>query len=181
MAHNDFDNNIQSRFQSFESTPPESVWTNISNFRDRRRKRLLFFWWFIPTVLIATSTMVFFSIEASSINRLEHKHKNTKSEIFKTSIPANTKVPYSIIETTNTSSLTSKSSMPVKKAFSSVKSTSPAAPNNSEEAPEGVKIQIDKPNEIILERMLSLALTPEKIGIEYTFVRTNVLSFPPPP
>jgi len=61
MAHNDFEHIIQGRFEGFESAPPESVWTKINDFRDRRKKRLLFLWWLLPVLAIAGgSTALYF-------------------------------------------------------------------------------------------------------------------------
>lgn len=65
MAHNDFENIMQSRFQEFESKPPESVWTRITNFRDRRKKRFLLLLWFLPIAAIASTTILLYSENAS--------------------------------------------------------------------------------------------------------------------
>jgi hypothetical protein len=60
MAHEDFENIVKSRFQAFESKPPESVWSNISNFRDRRKVWLLLLW-LLPVLAIAGSAVIIYN------------------------------------------------------------------------------------------------------------------------
>ncbi len=53
MAHDEFEHSVQGRFQGFESTPPEAVWTSINSARNRRKKRMLILWWILPLTTAA--------------------------------------------------------------------------------------------------------------------------------
>lgn len=78
MAHKDFENIVQSRFQDFESKPPESVWSNINAFRDRRKKRLLFLWWLLPILAIAGSGVALYSANASDSSELKTQYSDNQ-------------------------------------------------------------------------------------------------------
>lgn len=74
MAHKDFENIVKGRFQGFESAPPESVWSNISDFRDRRRKRLLYLWWLLPILAVAGGGIALYSVNASEDHTTNSQH-----------------------------------------------------------------------------------------------------------
>ncbi|XOV67886.1 MAG: hypothetical protein ACFHU9_01695 [Fluviicola sp.] len=65
MAHEDFENIVKSRFQDFESKPPEAVWSNISNFRDRRKVWLLLLW-LLPVLAIAGSAVIIYNAKSKT-------------------------------------------------------------------------------------------------------------------
>ncbi len=67
MADKDFEHIIQSRFEGFESAPPESVWSNINNLRDRR-KLLLSLLWLLPIFAIAGGAFALYIVNASELN-----------------------------------------------------------------------------------------------------------------
>lgn len=69
MAHNDFENTVQGRFQGFESTPPEAVWSGINNLRNQRKKRIIILWWILPLATAACLGMgIYWETNYSSIN-----------------------------------------------------------------------------------------------------------------
>ncbi|MCR9173508.1 MAG: hypothetical protein NXI10_13490 [bacterium] len=68
MAHKDFENIVKSRFQDFESTPPESLWSNINNARTQRRKWFLLLIWLLPVLAVASGGAFLYSVNASNAN-----------------------------------------------------------------------------------------------------------------
>ncbi len=106
MAHEDFENIVKSRFQGFESAPPESVWSGVNAIRAQRRKRI--FWWLLPLLLITVGASAFYAINyistaeaKNTLNSINTITKNTQvAEIkytteTKTDISTNTTDAYS--------------------------------------------------------------------------------------
>ncbi|GAB5418976.1 MAG: hypothetical protein Crog4KO_00430 [Crocinitomicaceae bacterium] len=86
MAHNEFEHIVQGRFQGFESTPPEAVWTSINSVRNRRKKRMIILWWVLPLTTAACLGMgIYFGTGSSGRSNAKSTSTETASkELLKT-------------------------------------------------------------------------------------------------